>query len=568
MAPLAQDLRRNAAHLGGLARQARRVRGAADLFQLARQAGQVLLDDWAPDLRLGAAERAYAGASRDDQTSGWFTPSTSANAELASAGPWLRNRSRSLVRDNPHASRAMWDLVLATVGAGIYPLPKVKTGDTPADKKRDRKANREIRQRFAAWSKVCYGPNDLDFVGVEHLVLRCCLESGATFTRGRPRLLSDGLPVPLKLQVLEPEFLDRTKNQSIDGGYILGGKQFNLLDDCTAYHLFNRHPGDPTFAFLSGGIESSPVPASSVSHLFFELRPGQVDGAPFLASVLRSLRDYDDLNDAELNRRILEACHVATVEGGDPSSAEDGNDGVASVAPPYVHPKKPGDAGRVLDGKGNPIERFKPGHISYAQPGKVIKWHAPASVSGVAEFAATVLRRIATGIGMPYSRLTDDYSQENFSSARIGNIPYKALTQTLREQFLIPLFLDKVWRWWYDAARLAGIFQESVYGSDGIIPVKWSTPRFEEADRLMTSKADLMDNRAGYQSWSDTVASRGEDPEDVLEELAADAKAFDEHELILDCDPRKTSINGIYQSTDATASDGSGTPSKKKNEAT
>ncbi|NJL19359.1 MAG: phage portal protein, partial [Bdellovibrionaceae bacterium] len=61
----------------------------------------------------------------------------------------------------------------------------------------------------------------LDFAGIQALVARTVVESGECLVRFRLRRPGDGLAIPLQLQVLEPDFLDHTKTQKTDTGYII-----------------------------------------------------------------------------------------------------------------------------------------------------------------------------------------------------------------------------------------------------------------------------------------------------------------------------------------------------------
>ena len=63
--------------------------------------------------------RKYDGAALGRRTDGWRTQSTSANAELATSLPLLRDRHRELVRNNPWANRAVQAIVSNTVGYGF-----------------------------------------------------------------------------------------------------------------------------------------------------------------------------------------------------------------------------------------------------------------------------------------------------------------------------------------------------------------------------------------------------------------------------------------------------------------
>src|SRR5690606_27084232 len=129
------------------------------------------------------------------------------------------------------------------------------------------------------------------------------------------RRLEDGLPVPLQLQVLEPDHLDAGRNETLaDGGYILQGVEFDPLGRRRAYWLFPVHPGEAGI-MGRGALVSRPAPARQILHLFERLRPGQVRGVPWFAPAILKLRDLDEYDDAELVRKKIEACFAAFVTG-------------------------------------------------------------------------------------------------------------------------------------------------------------------------------------------------------------------------------------------------------------
>jgi capsid protein len=71
--------------------------------------------------------RGYDGAARGRRTEGWRAPGSSADTEIGVAGALLRDRMRDLVRNNPHAAKAVAVLVNNIIGAGIMPRPRVGT---------------------------------------------------------------------------------------------------------------------------------------------------------------------------------------------------------------------------------------------------------------------------------------------------------------------------------------------------------------------------------------------------------------------------------------------------------
>ncbi len=140
-------------------------------------------------------------------------------------------------------------------------------------------------------------------------------ESGECLIRIRERRIEDGLPVPLQLQLLEPDHLDTGKTGEISGGgFVVQGVEFDALGRRRAYWLYPVHPGEVA-TFRKAQLASKRVPADGVLHLFDRLRPGQVRGVPWFAPVILKLRDLDEYDDAELVRKKIEACFAAFVTG-------------------------------------------------------------------------------------------------------------------------------------------------------------------------------------------------------------------------------------------------------------
>ena len=237
--------------------------------------------------------RAYEGA-KTGRHRGWITGATSADAEVASSAVKLRDRTRSLCRDNPYASRARDVYVANVVGTGIT----VKAGSA--------------KEAFEQWTTECDADGMLDFYGLQALVMRCVFESGECLIRYRERRPEDGLLVPLQLQVLEPDYLDATKTGAVNGGgWLISGIEYNAIGQRVAYHLHNQHPGD--VANRSKPLESKRIPADQVLHIFERLRPGQSRGVPRMSSILLKMRDLDDYEEAELVRKGIESCFSAIV---------------------------------------------------------------------------------------------------------------------------------------------------------------------------------------------------------------------------------------------------------------
>ena len=465
---------------------------------------------------LESLTRGYDGAARVRRTDGLRAPGTSADAEIATAGTLLRDRMRDLVRNNPHAAKAVSALVNNIIGSGI--IPRAASGNDKLDAK--------VNALWEKWSSQCDADGQLDFLGLQTLACRQMIEAGEVLIRRRPRRSSDGFDVPIQLQLLEADMLDATINRDLnDGGNIVQGIEFNQIGQRRSYWLYAQHPGDSVISSKMR-LNSQPIPAVDVLHLYEKQRL-QVRGVPWGTPVMRTLRDLDDWTQAELVRKKTEACVVGIVLGADETDQ--------GIAP------------SVVDSDGNRVEQFEPGLIAYARGGKDIKFNQPATTAGVTEWLRAQLHIVAAGFRMPYELLTGDLSQVNYSSIRAGLVEFRRLIDAVQWQIIIPMFCKPVWEWFVQTAWAAGQLPQPV------IAVKWSPPRFEAVDPLKDSMADLMAMRSGTMTLAQAIARQGHNPDAVLAEIALMNSRIDNLGLILDSDPRHVTQTGIIQ-TDHTQS--------------
>jgi len=456
--------------------------------------------------------RKYEAASQGRRTDGWITPSTNADAEIKAALLKLRDRSRDLVRNNPIAARAVQVITTNTIGTGIMAKHRAES--------RDQELNADLLWRSWAENASVDAAGKHDFYGLQALVMRTVAEAGECLVRRVPAKASDGLTVPLKLQVLEPDFIDSAKEQKLSGGgQIVQGVEYDGMGVVVAYWLFTQHPG-------GGGNPGASVrvPASEVRHIYRVDRPGQGRGVPWCAPVMIRLKDLDEFMDAQLLKLKTSCAFTA-----------------------FVHDvEAPIDATQAAAALG---ERLEPGMIEILPPGKDIKFASPPGADGSNEFVVETLRAIAGAYGISYESLTNDYSRVNYSSGRMGWIEMTRNIEAWRWQMLIPQFCKPVWSWFAEAAGIAGS------AVDGI-RVEWSAPRREMIDPTREIPALVNAARAGLMSISEIHRQSGYDSDSVLEEIAADNQKLDALGLILDSDARKTMKAGVAQPYIA-ASDGS-----------
>jgi lambda family phage portal protein len=459
---------------------------------------RMLVDQLRPIAAKG--RRAYEGGSKRGRTAGWTTAPTSANAALSYSLQTLRDRSRDLVRNNPWAERAVRIIESNTVGAGIIPQARSKS------KTRDR----AVQDLWREWGETpaCDADGIHDFYGLQGLAMRTIAKSGGVLVRRIWKGKDSGLPVPLQLRVMEPDYIDTARDGATqDGGRIIQGIELDKNEKIVAFWLFPQHPGD-RIAFMKG-YQSERVPASEILYSFRVDRPGQVHGVPWGAPALIRMKDLDDLEDANLMRAKVAACFAAFVKD------TDGAD----------------DATSSNDATVQAYSKIEPGAIELLAPGRDITFANPPPMQALDGSMRTYLRSIAAAFGITYEQLTGDFSQVNFSSARLGWIELGRNVDCWRWKMLIPSFCAPAWGWFIEAAELVGL-------AKGPHPATWTAPRREMIDPAKETEGTVAQVTAGLMSLSEAIREQGRDPDETLGELGDDYKKVDKLGLKLTTDLR------------------------------
>jgi len=449
--------------------------------------------------------RHYEAAQLGRRTSGWYRSRGDANAVTGSAISELRTHARDLIRNNSWARRAQRIIANNTVGWGI--VPKAIGADAAA-------AQLLWKQWAESLEVETEGRHTL--YSLQQQVMRVLASDGEVLIRRRRRQSKDGLLLPMQLQLMEADYIDTNKDgeRGQSGGQIIQGIEYDAIGRRAAYWLFPEHPGSDN---STGQNVSKRVPAEDILHVFYQERPGQSRGVSWFASAIVNLKDFDEWEDAELMKQKIAACFAVFVTD---------LDGTA----PALGTEDPDDAS---------IDSLEPGMIENLPAGKDVKFASPPPVT-VDSFAARQLRRVAAGLGVTYEDLTGDYSQVNFSSARMGRLSHQANVRDWQNNVLIPQFCTGVWRWFVEAAVASGALR-------GVSVAEWTVPALPmlEPDREGLAYQRLV--RVGAMTPSEMVREQGFDPEAHWKQYAADLAKLDELGIILDADARAVTQSGLTQ---------------------
>ncbi len=477
----------------------------------------------------GLVNAGFEGAAAGRRLGVWSVGATGPNSANASTLTTLRARCRDAIRNNPWAYSALESWATNLVGRGIRPKWQVE----------DEALRKEIHQAWDDWTKESDADGMNDFYGQQSLAAKTIIHSGAVLGRMRSRRLSDGLTVPLQVQLLEPDFLDESKDGlGPNGATYHMGVELNAIGSRSAYWLRKQHPGDNYWT--PGSLDSSPVPAAQIAHCYRVDRPGQMHGIPWLSVVLARLFLLDQYEDAELDRKKTAALFAGFItKNGDLA----GPGGVVGF-----------NQDENRDDLDRPFAELEPGMLNYLLPGEEVSFAAPADVGGNYEpWIKMNLRAIAASIGITYEQLTGDMTGINFSAARARIIEFRRQARQVIGSVLNFQFNQKVARWFMGMAVASGRLKIPDYAENPAkyLRIEWRPDAWEwvqPREDLETAKGMV---RAGFKTREDVVTEVGGDIEEIDRRTAERNKKVDELDLVYDSDPRKVSNAGLTQARTA-----------------
>lgn len=433
--------------------------------------------------------------------------SSSANYEVGRSLPRMRNRHRALMRDNPWAAAAVRGIVTNTVGYGI-------TGEVFTNGAKDQKLT-DLWLQFAE-STQCDANGTSNFYGLQANALESTCGAGEVLARRRWRRPEDRLVVPFQVELIEPDYLDHTRDQNLpNGGRIVQGVEFDAIGRRVAYWLFKDHPGDS----LSRYLQSTRVDARDVAHMYRLDRPQQVRGVPWGHAAMLALHDLDGFEDAFLLRQKLSNCFMAVETDSDPMPQIENDQAAAEAA----------DAADI------DLEELEPGIIYRPKPGRQITWSNPPLAAEYGSYVDRVLYRVAAAYGISYQTLTGNLKDVNFSSGRMGWMDFQRNLDRWRWNMVIPQFCEKVAGWFLEAAVL----------TDAKVPAdsrfEWTPPRREMIDPAKEIPPIISAIKSGITSLPAVHRAQGEHTARILSEISATADELQKLGLVLEGHPSKTS---------------------------
>ncbi len=470
----------------------------------------------------------YEGASTGNRLNSWALSSSGVNSISQYGLQFLQARSRDLERNCADIWGAVDSFKSKMVGSGITPRWQHKSA----------KIKKAIQELWESQLHVIDFDERLNFYGLQSLVAGSEYISGEVFIK---HIFSSNKLLPYQIQVLESDYIPIEHTEYAPNGnpIYMGIEISKATNKRVAYWAYKNNPKDE----LLEEIEITPfrIPINQMLHVYAVRWPGQLRGIPNTSSAILTTRDYDQFQDAELQKLKISNLFAGVVE----------TEYIASNVESSVMPNQ-GVFDQLVEGE--PDYSMEPGTVMKTNPGEKMRFSNPPDVSGLDEWRKSVNRRRAKGLNTTYEDLTGDLSGVNFSSIRAGLIEHRRYITMRCNDELIHQFCRPVGIQWLRQNVIAGNLPITAI----MASAKWTPQMFEHVKPLEDARTLIMLERAGHFSHEEVQEMLGKNYELTMEQIKYHNELLDKDGLVFDTDPRNITDAGIKQAeieTDDSISD-------------
>ena len=438
-------------------------------------------------------QRHYKAAQSGNLFADWVSGSSNADSNIRFNLRKIRDRCREQARNNDYAKRYLQLLVTNVVGQnGIRLQSKARNADNTLDII----GNSVLESEWAKWGKKgnCTIDGKLSFLDAQKLFIETLARDGEVIVR---HITSNNPLDPYRIQFLDADYLDEEENKTLKNGQeIIMGVKLDKYKKPVSYYLFKEHPHNKQFG--THDRRHIEVPAEDVLHAYQLDRPEQTRGLPFMTTALNRLKMLDGYEEAELVAARVAASKMGffTSPAGDSFVGEDTDDDYTPVMNAEA-----GTFEQLPEGMN--FQTFDPQHPT----------------SGFDSFHKSILRGIASGLGVSYVSLANNLEGVNYSSIRQGTLEerdnYRILQRFMIDHFIMPVFE----KW---------LLQTMSFKDGFLLPpdkynkfadnVEYNSRSWGWIDPVKEVKANVDGLNAGVVTMQDIQANYGRDVEELFEQ--------------------------------------------------
>lgn len=477
----------------------------------------------------------YTGAgSANSNIALWRPPLRSADADIMRDAGKVRARARDLERNHPYAQQAVRASRIGVIGKKLRFSCRPDHRFLGIDQEVAMRWGQEFERVF---DNYAHGLGQHSDAGRRmSFTEQMALAHDRDFTDGESLTVAEWAPNRRWKTCFQSIDVDRLSNPHgvPDTPRLKGGV---LLDDLGAplgYYIQNAHPADSTF-MNSGALSWSFVTRETpwgrfiAAHTFENLRPGQTRGMSAFASVIAAMKMGQEYTETTLQQSILQASYAAVIV-----SQQNYKDALEAIAG-----MPPDQAMSITDLAEQNLEaamahheavqlRFNGSAIPVMWPGEELKIVQPGNgAAAIGEFQRESTKSYAAGTGTDPISVSQDYSNVNYSSAKMAAATSWRTYEIRRERLINGVAMPMV----------AAFLEELVHAGQFDLPKGLSRADFYDAlpalvkgtfltqgapmlDPVKERQSQMLGVTLGVETTQDIAASEGKDYLDVFDQIA------------------------------------------------
>ncbi len=476
---------------------------------------------------LREASRNFETAETTPYTESWSTTEVHINDALSRQLPTLWTRAAGLARNNEWAKSylvALEDNVLGPSGIRLQMQLTLPSRAKDSNSTKDMEANALLE---AGWGKFCEGEVDvsgLTWDEVEVLALNTLARRGELLFR----LLPGSGPMGFQIQMLDPTLLDVTLNRTWGGRRIRMGKEIDDAGKPVAFWLQMAKSGDIPSQYITVGRHVR-VPASEIRHSYIVEEVGQMRGIPWLtvgARRLWLLHDFEEAAAVASSNAAKRQGFFYTPSGEAPPGFADTVVSevleAAKVAGKVLTP----DEIQAIQASAEKFNTIVPGQFDTLPHGTQFQnFESQWPNIDANDYVKSQIRGWSAARGVSYVTAGNDLEAVNYSSARVGILGEREhfkKTQNRLRNWLHKQVFDAALP--YLVLRASGLKTSRI--EEYRAAATWQPRRWAGIDPVKEAQANEINLRLKLTSRRRLILERGEDPDDIAAEVAAEDELY------------------------------------------
>lgn len=342
--------------------------------------------------------RAFAGA-KPSAMAKFQATYAKINAELKADYIALTLRARALAKNNEIVGSYINLMIRNVLGANGFTFAETAYND---DGTADKIANRVIETCWwdyghSSLKKYVSADEQLNERDFDRQVLFCLLVDGEVFIR---KVKDSSSKYGIRWEVIDALDVDTLYNvENGRGPRVCMGVEVDEHYKPLAYHIRKNRSTD---YYLSG--ERIRVPASEIVHIYPKLYAGQVRGYTPLAPCIQCLAGLETYKTAEINASLINSAYMGIWQ----------KTGTGDAYSQYSDDE--------VDDNGDVATELETNVFRYAPEGYELKSiQSMHPNSNVGAFLKSMIKGIASALGISSNKLNSDYESVNYSSLRQAN---------------------------------------------------------------------------------------------------------------------------------------------------